>query len=224
MQDKIMLKIAMTLLLEQTYADEIEPLKCMVTEIEEGTFYIDYPVKVKTGKPAFLVNGTQLKATFTDAKKGTFIFYTEVLKKVKGNIPMLQLLLPPVELFIKIQRRQFVRVETRVDVAVHPKNGEFVPFRTVTEDLSAGGAALRLTNNMTIHDVPFIDLRMALPLNSGEISYLLLHCKVIRMGEEKNDVHILSIQFIEPSQHDVQIIMRYIFEKQVDLKKAGFIE
>lgn len=217
-----MLKIGITLLLEQTYAGEIEPLKCMVTELEEGTFYIDYPVKVKTGRPAFLVDGTQLKATFTNST-GTFIFDTEVLKKVKGNIPMLQLLLPPVESFIKIQRRQFVRVETRVDVAIHPKNGEFVPFRTVTDDLSAGGVALRLANHMTIYDAPFIDLRMALPLHSGEISYLLLPCKVVRIAEEKNGVCILSAQFIEPSKHDTQIIMRYIFEKQVDLKKAGFI-
>ena len=47
---------------------------------------------------------------------------------------------------------------------------------------------------------------MALALKSGEIHYLRLKSKVI---------------LIDPAKNDVQTLMRFIFEKQVDLKKKG---
>ena len=182
------------------------------------------PVNVKTGKVAFLVDGTQLKASFTDDEHGTYIFDTEVFKKVKSNIPMLQLMLPPKETFIKIQRRQFVRIETMVDVAIHPKERGSMPFRTFTEDLSAGGAAIRIPNNKKIEPDSAIDVWFALPLNSGEIAYLQMHCKAIRIVEGANGLNTLSVQFIKPSKNDTQVIMRYIFEKQVEMKKRGLLE
>lgn len=219
-----MLSIGKTLMLEQKYSTEKEPLKCMVVEIGDGSFNIDFPVNVKTGKIAFLVDGTQLKASFTDDEQGTYLFDTEVFKKVKSNIPMLQLMLPPKESFIKIQRRQFVRIETMVDVAIHPKESGAVPFRTITEDLSAGGAAIRIPNNKKIEPDSTIDVWFALSLNSGEIAYLQMHCKAIRIVEGANGFNSLSVQFVKPSKNDTQVIMRYIFEKQVEMKKRGLLE
>lgn len=32
---------------------------------------------------------------------------------------------------------------------------------------------------------------------------------------------LLHVQFREPSKNDIQTLMRFIFEKQVDLKKKG---
>lgn len=219
-----MLKLGKTLVLEQKYSAEKDTYKCMIVEMEQETFYIDYPVDTKTGKVAFLVDGTQLKATYTDDEKGTYIFDTEVLHKVKGNIPMIQLWLPSEESFIKIQRRQFVRIETSVDLAIHSVEGEFAPFRAVTDDLSAGGAAIHLTKDMKLNDATVIHIWLALPLNSGEISYLQLRSNVVRIVELENKSKILSVQFISPTKYDTQIIMRYIFEKQVDMKKKGLIE
>lgn len=219
-----MFKIGQILLLEQKYSTEKEKYKCMVVEIGDGTFYIDYPIDVHTGKVAFLVDGTQLKASYTDDEKGTYLFDTEVFNKVKGRIPMIQLSLPPEETFIKIQRRQFVRIDSSVDIAIHPFEGEFAPFRTVTDDLSAGGAAIHLKKNMQLNGATFVNIWLALPLNSGEITYLQLRSKVIRIVELKNGSNILSVQFVSPSKNETQIIMRYIFEKQVEMKKRGLME
>ena len=51
-----------------------------------------------------------------------------------------------------------------------------------------------------------------------------MHSKVIRIVESENGLNILSVQFVSPSKHETQIIMRYIFEKQVEMKKRGLIE
>ncbi len=218
-----MLKIGESLMLEPKYATNKESYKCMIVEIGDGTFCIDYPVDVQTGKVVFLMDGTELKASYQDNEKGTYFFDTEVLNKIKGNIPMVQLLLPPEEMFIKIQRRQFVRIETSIDVAIHPIDGEFFPFRTVTEDLSAGGAAIRLPKNMELNSAAFINIWLALPLNSGEIAYMKLLSKVIRMVDKKNGLKRLSVQFVAPAKNETQIIMRYIFERQAEMKKRGLI-
>ncbi len=219
----IMLKIGKALLLEQKYSIEKETYKCMIVEVEDGSFYIDYPIDTQTGKVVFLVDGTQLKASYSDDERGTYLFETEVLNKVKGNIPMIQLVLPPKETFIKIQRREFVRLETSVDVAIHPFEGEFAPFRAVTDDLSAGGAAIHLPKNVNLNGASFIHIWLALPLNSGEISYLQMHSKVVRIMDLENGLKILSVQFVSPTKSDTQIIMRFIFEKQVEMKKRGLI-
>lgn len=219
----IMLKIGNPLLLEQKYSIEKETYKCMIVEVEDGSFFIDYPIDTQTGKVVFLVDGTQLKASYSDDERGTYLFETEVLNKVKGNIPMIQLVLPPKETFIKIQRREFVRLETSVDVAIHPFEGEFAPFRAVTDDLSAGGAAIHLPKNVNLNGASFIHIWLALPLNSGEISYLKMHSKVVRIMDLKNGLKILSVQFVSLTKSDTQIIMRFIFEKQVEMKKRGLI-
>jgi c-di-GMP-binding flagellar brake protein YcgR len=218
-----MLTIGEKLILEPKYAANKESYKCMIVEMGDGTFFIDYPVDVQTGKVVFLMDGTELKASYQDSEKGTYLFDTEVFKKVKGNIPMIQLLLPPEDMFIRIQRRQFVRIETSIDVAIHSTNGEFSPFRTVTEDLSAGGAAIRMPKNVKLGDVAFIQIWLALPLNSGEIVYMKLVSKVIRIVTKNNGLTRLSVQFVAPAKHETQIIMRYIFERQAEMKKRGLI-
>ena len=216
-----MFKIGDMLTLEQKYSSQKEKFKCMVVEMESGCVYVDYPINIETGKVVFLVDGTQLNISFTDEEQAVYIFDSEVLGKVKGQIPMIQLMVPEVETFVKIQRRQYVRLDVTVDIALHPIQYEFSPFRALTEDISAGGASIRLLKGVDIGSVSELYLWMALTLKSGEIQYLRLKSKVIRVTEKDHGNRLLHIQFIDPPRNEVQTLMRFIFEKQVDLKKKG---
>lgn len=69
-------------------------------------------------------------------KKESYSFNTEVLGRKSGNVQMILLACPPAEEFIKIQRREYVRVETPVDIAVE-HDGQKLQF--AAEDISAGG-------------------------------------------------------------------------------------
>lgn len=221
--ENTMFKIGDMLMLEQKYSSQKEKFKCMVVEIEpeSGCVYIDYPVSIESGKIVFLVDGTQLNISFSDEEQAVYVFDSEVLGKVKGQIPMIQLVLPNEETFVKIQRRQYVRLDVTVDIALHPVHDEFPPFRALTEDISAGGASIRLLKGMDIDSLSQLYLWMALTLKSGEIQYLRLKSKVIRVTEKDHGNRLLHIQFIDPPRNDVQTLMRFIFEKQVDLKKKG---
>ncbi|MGE7759430.1 flagellar brake protein [Peribacillus sp. NPDC097895] len=216
-----MFKIGDILMLEQKYSSRKEKFKCMVVEMEPGCVYIDFPINLETGKIAFLMDGTQLNVTFSNEDQAVYVFDSEVLGKVKGRIPMIQLMLPDTGTFVKIQRRQYVRLDVTLDAAIHPEHSEFTPFRALTEDISAGGASIRLLKGANIQSASQLFLWMALTLKSGEIHYLRLRSKVIRVTEKEHENKLLHVQFIEPTKSDVQILMRFIFEKQVDLKKKG---
>jgi c-di-GMP-binding flagellar brake protein YcgR len=216
-----MFKIGDLLILEQKYSSQKEKFKCMVVEMEGGYLYIDFPINMETGKIAFLVDGTQLNVSFSNEEQAVYIFDSEVLGKVRGQIPMVQLVLPDVETFVKIQRRQYVRLDISIDTAIHPVHYDFSPFRALTEDISAGGASIRLLKGVKIDSATQLYIWMALSFKSGEIQYIRLKSRVIRVTEKEYGNHLLHIEFIDPSKNDVQTLMRFIFEKQADLKKKG---
>ncbi|MCK2016564.1 hypothetical protein [Peribacillus frigoritolerans] len=76
-------------------------------------------------------------STFSNEEQAVYAFESEMPGKVKGRIPMMQLLLPEAETLVKIQWRQFVRLDVTLDTAIHPEHSESTPFRTLTEDISA---------------------------------------------------------------------------------------
>ncbi|WP_409301414.1 flagellar brake protein [Peribacillus sp. SCS-155] len=216
-----MIKVGHTLLLEAKYSAKPEQYKAMVVEADHNNIFIDYPINTETGKIAFLLDGIQLKATYFDEEHAVYIFDTEVLGRVKAEIAMVQLALPPIETFVKIQRRQFVRVETPIDSAVHPIFNDFTPFRAITEDISAGGAALRIPLHIDLSNVSNLYIWFALSLKTGEIHYQRIKCKVIRISEHTDRFNKLSVQFLEMSEGDRQALIRVIFERQLDMKKKG---
>ncbi|RFU68515.1 pilus assembly protein PilZ [Peribacillus saganii] len=215
-----MIKIGNSIIIEPKFSLQPEKYKAMVVEIEDNQIYIDYPVNLETGKTVFLIDGTQLKITFIDPEHAVYIFDTEVLGRKIANIPMIHLHYPDKDGFVKIQRRQYVRVDTRVDTAVHPENAEFLPFTAVTADLSAGGAGLEIPKHIKLVATSHIYLWMVLPLRSGEIQYMRLKSKVIRISEQKGKYNKASIQFVETSEGDRQNLIRFVFERQLEKKKG----
>ena len=216
-----MINIGDVLILEPKYSDKLEKYKCKLVEKVGDKLYIDYPINMETNRTVFLMEGTQLKTTFISIDGSVYLFECEVLKRVKTNIPMIVLSYPGNEHLIKIQRRQFVRVETSVDTAVHPNNFEFQPFVTITEDISAGGAAIiskkptKVKQNMIIYNW------FALPMQNGEVHYVKLKSKVVRVIDFNDSHSIISVQFIDISAIERQLLLRFCFDRQLALKKKG---
>jgi c-di-GMP-binding flagellar brake protein YcgR len=213
-----LIKIGHVLTLEPKYSEKVETYKCKVVELEDGKVYVDYPFNVKTNRTVFLLDGMQLKAGFVGEDESFYSFDTEVLGRVKKNIPMLILAYPGDEQLVRVQRRQFVRVDAIVDVAIHPLNGEFEPFTTVTSDISAGGAAIVLPNEIAgLKAGMMIETWFVLHMRSGDYHYLRLLAKVVRIFNDS--VPKASLQFMEVSDAERLLLIRYSFEKQLEAKK-----
>ena len=104
------IKIGTQLQLEPTYTERVERFRCKVVEQQDNILYIDYPINMATKKTAFLIDGSEFRATFRTEDKQSFAFNTEVVGRNAGHIPMIMLHCPKPEEFIKIQRREYVRV------------------------------------------------------------------------------------------------------------------
>ncbi|MBN8200303.1 MULTISPECIES: flagellar brake protein [Bacillaceae] len=216
-----MINIGETLLLELTYSEKSEKYKCKLAEREGNNLYIDYPINQETNKAAFLLDGTQLKATFLAEDGTVYLFESEVMGRVKLKIPMMVLSYPGDEHLVKIQRRQFVRVETPVDVAIHPESNEFIPFVSVTDDISAGGAAIIAQSRSSLKANMQIHTYFVLAMQNGDNYYLRLKSKVIRVSEPKNGKSLISVQFMDVSPQDRQLLLRFCFDRQLAMKKKG---
>lgn len=216
-----MLKIGVTLTLELRYGEKIEKYKCKLVEKRGQHLYIDYPINTETNKTVFLLDGTQLKCSFVDKDGVAYLFESEVLGRMKQNIPMLILAYPGDHHCIKIQRRQFVRVETSVDAAIHPRYHEFKPFVTVTDDISAGGSAIITPNKLHFDNGQELVGWFVLPMQNGEYHYLKFLSKVVRTVLLDSNRNKVSLQFLELSPHERQILLRFCFDQQLMMKKKG---
>lgn len=209
------LKVGTILILEPMFTEGYEKFRCKVVEQEEGVIFIDYPVNTLTKKTAFLLDGSQFRVTFNNEIKQSYVFKTEVLGRKVKNIPMIMLSCPPTEEFIKIQRREFVRVETAVDVAVE-NNDEFQQF--VTEDISAGGLLLNITSGANFREGDTVNLLIVLPFSNGEICYVQTESLVVKIFERDSRSYA-SIQFSGTDDIDKQHIVRFCFERQLQKRK-----
>lgn len=208
-------------MLELTYSEKPEKYKCKLAERKGNNLYIDYPINQESNKTAFLVDGTQLKAIFLAEDGTVYLFESEVLGRVKQKIPMMILSYPGDEHLVKIQRRQFVRVETPVDVAIHPENNEFTSFVSVTDDISAGGAAIIAKMDCSLKAGMHIFTYFVLAMQNGVNYYLKLKSNVIRVSEPRNGKSLISVQFMEVSPQDRQLLLRFCFDRQLAMKKKG---
>ncbi|OIU71218.1 flagellar brake protein [Rossellomorea aquimaris] len=214
-----MIKAGTILQLEPIHNDTPEKYRCRVVESEEDGIFIDYPIHTKTGKTVFMMNGTQLKASFVYNEQTVLTFESEVLGRKISKIPMIHIHYPGEHELVKVQRRQFVRVETNADISLY-YNDEYHP--AVTEDISAGGCAVRM-NGIEIEQGARISMMIVLVMQTGECHYLEIAGSLVRVWE-RNKSKIASIQFLNLTETQRQIIMRYCFEKQLELRKKGMLE
>ena len=205
------IKIGTLLQLEPTYTERIEKFRCKVVEQKDNILYIDYPTNVVTKKTAFLIDGSEFRATFRTEDKLSYAFNTEVIGRKAGNIPMIMLHCPQEDEFIKIQRREYVRVDTPVDVAV--QFNEF-KYQLVTADISAGGIALILKGDVAFKDDDDVKLTIVLPFANGDVIYVVTEATVVKIFE-KEDKTIATIQLTDTDDIDQQHIVRFCFERQL---------
>ena len=192
---------------------ELEKFRCKVVEQKDNIIYIDYPTNVATKKTAFLIDGSEFRASFRTDDKQSFAFITEVTGRKAGNIPMIMLHCPNAEDFIKIQRREYVRVETPVDVAIQFKDHK---YQLVTEDISAGGLAVGLRGAFAFQDGDEVKLTIVLPFANGDVKYVITDATVVRISENDNDnKKIATIQLTDTDDVDKQHIVRFCFERQL---------
>lgn len=204
-------------------ANEVIKCECNIIGKDDKYLFIDYPVNSKTRKTVLLQKGLIAIATYINEYQTLHSFDTEIIKKVKRTVPALAIKLPEKDTITKVQRREYVRVQTAIDVAVHCPKKSFAPFTTVSLDISGGGASLIVPSNEILDDIKKVNLWMVFQMSSGKYQYIYSAAKLIRVKQLEQNRKSVSLQFTSIDPREKQTIVQYCFEKQRQARQRGLI-
>lgn len=129
------------------------------------------------------------------------------------TVPVLELALPEKSSVKRIQRREFVRVDTGVDIAIHCPIDSFLPFTSITKDISGGGASIIIPEEMEIANNTRVDLYFVLKSLNSDYQYVKSTANVVLTRKEHN-LKTISVQFLSSDERTQQRIVLYCFDKQ----------
>ena len=217
-----MFKIGMELILEVNKVEKIEKYKTKIADIDNEHIYISYPISVETNRVEYLPIGNRVYANFVQQDSNSYLFETEVIGRMIKTIPVIILPYPNPDKLLRVQRREFVRVDAFLDAALDFPHSES-KFTTTTIDLSGGGCGIILPRKIQLENGELGKIHLVLPMQTGKNEYLTLICKVVRIFERDQN-RFASLQFLDVHDHEQQIIVRYCFDKQLEYRKKGIID
>lgn len=222
----IKMKIGTLIALEvfSQVSNETEKCHCKVIEKSKSLLFIDYPIHEETKKTVFLTKGKKVSITYVGEDKAVYNFHSEIVKKLKLTVPALAINFPEKANIERIQRREFVRIETAVDVAIHGSDNRFSPFITVTSDISGGGLSVVIPRNNTLEAEKIVDIWLIIQLSSGEYYYIYAEAMIVLIQSlNHHSIKTASLKFTSITKQAQQNIIRYCFEKQRDARKKELL-
>lgn len=212
------MKIGATLYMQR----KEDQYRSRIIEMNDDQFFIDLPVNMKTNRTSEIDEGTLLQVSFIDDDSGIYKFESVITGRKLGRVPMLILNRPEENQLVRMQRREFLRMDSEIDIAVHPKAERFHAFTTTSVDLSGGGLAIRLPKHHGLKENMEVYCWLVLFKHSGDSDYLFLPCKVHRIFQpEQTRNEMASLGFVSIHEKERQKVIRFCYEKQLELKKKG---
>ncbi|MBP1969628.1 c-di-GMP-binding flagellar brake protein YcgR [Virgibacillus natechei] len=199
--------------------EKIQKYQCKVIEKDDQYLYVDYPIHEKTRKTSFFSIGTTCSASYLGSDMGVYSFHTKIISKATLTVPALVIEYPEQSRIQRIQRREFVRVETIVDIAVHSLDNKFSPFTSVTSDISGGGLSFTIPKHITLNTDQHMDVCIILISQTGDYKYIFAKAEIVLIKPVNESLSKASLKFISITKQAQQGLIRYCFEKQRELRK-----
>ncbi|GGM22756.1 hypothetical protein GCM10011351_05730 [Paraliobacillus quinghaiensis] len=217
-----MIKIGTTLtLVSENEKSELIHYRCKVVELDHSVLYIDYPINEQSGRTDIFPEGTIFQANFVGEDQSVYQFQTEIKGKKMGQIPMLLLDYSKNDM-TRIQRREYVRVTTALDIAMHDPNHMYQAITTLTYDISGGGLSIVFPHDYNVKPGDEVEVWLVLPMDSGKTEYVTAYAEAIRIFQKKDaNKALLSMKFTKIAEKDRQQIIRYCFEVQLKIRRQN---
>ncbi|MDY0408328.1 flagellar brake protein [Virgibacillus soli] len=215
------MKIGQLLTIKEVGKESETTYHSKLIDVDEQFVFISHPINIKTKKSTFFPRETEIIASFVDEQDVVFQFASKVIKPVKIPIPVIAIKKPTNEDIHRIQRRNFMRIETAVDVAIHSKNKQFSPFTTITRDISGGGLSVIVPQGVDLKEDELLDLWLVLESDQGEHQYLNLLGHVVRIHYEQKARMVASIKFENISKLNQELLIKFCFQKEREARRKG---
>lgn len=192
--------------------------KSRIADVDGSTVAMEVPLDERTGSLGYFSKGSNWLVWYFGSDGSRFEFATEVLGKRNDNIPLILIRLPEKKHITRTQRRNFVRVDVNVDIAIQLEDGiRNYHFLTHTRDLSGGGLAITCSREYRLTVGDRLKLWMALPMRSGTLEHVAVLGECTRVEQEDpTSRQFASIKFVEISESERAKIIRFCFERQLE--------
>jgi c-di-GMP-binding flagellar brake protein YcgR len=225
---EIPFKVGEFLFLQQKDVPKSELIvyKSRVADLNKEYITIEVPMATNSNKYGFFAEKTELEAWVFAPDGSKYQFKTKVVGRRKEGIPVTLLSYPKKEETVRTQRREFIRVPCTEELAIHPEEKAevgFVPFLTKTLDVSGGGLSFSLPGKPPFKDGVNLRWFLYLPLPSGPTLYVSGKGRMVRMipPKEPGLAYKFPVQFTDVTEVERQKIMRFCFERQLQLRNKG---
>lgn len=172
--------------------------------------------------PVYLPPETCINVLFWD-NLAVYSFKTTVIKSLKeGSVRQLSIRYP--EKYDKVQNRQYVRVPVSLNVTIQYVNKEDETKEVVgkTRDLSGGGMMVTLKKSNIIKKNSLVTINFRL-----DDTVITCSAVIVRDDIEMDSDHItrglLGVKFLSISDKNRQLIIKFVFNKQIELRRKGLL-
>ncbi|GAA0369554.1 flagellar brake protein [Bacillus horti] len=196
--------------------------KSRIADISTTAISIELPMSEQGGRFGFFPQGSTIEVSYPSTDGAQFVFHCTILGRRIEQIPLVNITLPDPETIVRIQRRNYLRVPCHLDLAVHAaEEGEFPPLVALATNLSGGGLQFESKHKPELPLHTQIDWWLSLPLQSGEILHPKGRGEIVRVINPNTSglLHQYSVHFTAILERDREWIIKYCYERQLEMKK-----
>ncbi|WP_246098439.1 flagellar brake protein [Saccharibacillus brassicae] len=184
-----------------------------ISEIEENSLLTELPLRA--GRMSRLRLGEELSVYHMTEDGVKYYFTSHVLGYQDDSIPLMRISKPLPEDISKVQRRHYLRVPAKVEIAVQAPQFHFT---AVTSDLSGGGLSFVDAGAYPIETEQEVDGWILLAYKSGSVDHVPFGGEVLRVKEPGTGRNTVSVRFTRIADTERQKVIRYCFERQLDFR------
>lgn len=221
----VFLTVGQIVRLQQMYEEdgrEGKVYKTRVADIDQEHVYLEIPIAEDGGKPLYSFHESEFVVMYMDANSNNYYFRSKIVGRKEGNIPLILIPIPPADEIIKTQKRVFFRVKANIDLAVRLQTKDR-NFHIVTKSVDLGGGGISFLSPLEYEFRNKDQLKMwaVIVYKNNSIKRFIFDTEVVRVHppEENSRHQIISVKFVNLRESDSALIIRYCFDRQIELHK-----
>lgn len=191
--------------------------KARIADLDDSFIMIEIPIHLKTGKLKRVHVGDALSAYFVSDEGMKSYFNSEVIGHKEEAVRLVVIRRPDPESITRVQRRGYLRVPAWQEVAV--KVSDHVQFVTLTEDIGGGGISFFFNSSVPLRQNDTVSCWLLLNFKNGVIDHAYFKGDIVRVKMVENGRSFATLSFSQISNLDQQKIIRYCFERQLEIRK-----
>lgn len=205
----------------------VQTFKSRVVDLKDGVASIELPTSEETGRTGLFGAGDACEVWYVGEDGSRYEFHSAIIGRQSEHIPVLFLQLPPTGEIRRTQRRNYLRIEYALDIAVK-LDDPIRPYHFLarTVDISGGGLSFSCDETYRIQSGDNLQIWIAMPSKNGQVQHAHAVMEVVRQKPaEKKGLHQwISGKFIRISEQDRVKVVRACYDRQLELRKKGIAE